>query len=321
MTLLFLFLFLGLFAVILIVVAFGLSVNETRRKKQVEKILETVSATPYEAPVLLLDAAPKEDLAQRLIQGLKSGAKLKCMLVQSGLDWTLKTWMSYTVTAAGLGFFLGSWVQHRGLNWIVIPVLAAGTSLLPSGYVAWKRSKRLSTFEEQFPDALDFLARAMRAGHAFTVSFELICEEIPDPLGKEFRTFFNEQNLGAPIEKAMANLASRVPLLDVRFFASAVILQRQTGGNLGEILSRLSSVIRERFQLKGKVKAASAHGKVTSMILTLLPVGTMLGLMVVAPAYLQGMANDPDGLKLIGASIIAMGTGFLIMRKITNIEV
>jgi len=321
MTLLFLFLFLGLFAVILIVVAFGLSVNETRRKKQVEKILETVSATPYEAPVLLLDAAPKEDLAQRLIQGLNSGAKLKCMLVQSGLDWTLKTWMSYTVTAAGLGFFLGSWVQHRGLNWIVIPVLAAGTSLLPSGYVAWKRSKRLSTFEEQFPDALDFLARAMRAGHAFTVSFELICEEIPDPLGKEFRTFFNEQNLGAPIEKAMANLASRVPLLDVRFFASAVILQRQTGGNLGEILSRLSSVIRERFQLKGKVKAASAHGKVTSMILTLLPVGTMLGLMVVAPAYLQGMANDPDGLKLIGASIIAMGTGFLIMRKITNIEV
>jgi len=321
MTLLFLFLFLGLFAVILIVVAFGLSVNETRRKKQVEKILETVSATPYEAPVLLLDAAPKEDLAQRLIQGLKSGAKLKCMLLQSGLDWTLKTWMSYTVTAAGLGFFLGSWVQHRGLNWIVIPVLAAGTSLLPSGYVAWKRSKRLSTFEEQFPDALDFLARAMRAGHAFTVSFELICEEIPDPLGKEFRTFFNEQNLGAPIEKAMANLASRVPLLDVRFFASAVILQRQTGGNLGEILSRLSSVIRERFQLKGKVKAASAHGKVTSMILTLLPVGTMLGLMVVAPAYLQGMANDPDGLKLIGASIIAMGTGFLIMRKITNIEV
>jgi tight adherence protein B len=302
-------------------VAVGHSVVESSRKKQVQKILETVSAKPQEAPVLLLDPAAREDFLQRFIKGLNAGARLNSMLSQSGLEWTVNTWMISTLVASFVGLVFGMWVQHRGLTWLVVPGFVAAFGLIPSAYVIMKRKKRLATFEEQFPDALDFLARAMRAGHAFSVSFELICEEIPDPLGKEFRTFFNEQNLGAPIETAMGNLVKRVPLLDVRFFASAVILQRQTGGNLGEILNRLSAVIRGRFQLKGKVKAAAAHGKMTSIILTLLPVGTMLGLMVVAPTYLQGMADDPDGKKLIAAAIIAMLMGFLIMRKITNIEV
>jgi tight adherence protein B len=321
MTVLFGFLFLCLFAVVLIVVAIGHSVIESRRKKQVTKILETVSAKVPDPPVLLLGPGAKEDLFQRFVKGLNAGDRLNSLLAQSGLDWNLSKWMTSTLVAALIGLVCGMWIHHRGLTWLVVPALAVGLSLLPLAYVSMKRSKRLGRFEEQFPDALDFLARAMRAGHGFAVSFELICEEIPDPLGKEFRTFFNEQNLGAPIETAMANLVSRVPLLDVRFFASAVILQRQTGGNLGEILNRLSAVIRGRFQLKGKVKAASAHGKMTSLILTLLPVGTMLGLIVVAPAYLQGMVDDPDGRKLIGAAISAMIIGFFIMRKITNIEV
>ncbi len=321
MTVLFVFLFLCLFAVVLIIVAIGHSVLESQRKKQVQKVLETVSAKPLESPVLLLDPATREDLLQRFIKGMNAGARLNSLLSQSGLDWTVNTWLIATLVAGVVGLMFGFWIQHRGLTWLVIPAFATALSLFPTGYVALKRKKRLATFEEQFPDALDFLTRAMRAGHAFSVSFELICEEIPDPLGREFRTFFNEQNLGAPIETAMGNLVKRVPLLDVRFFASAVILQRQTGGNLGEILNRLSAVIRGRFQLKGKVKAAAAHGKMTSIILTLLPIGTMLGLLVVAPTYLQSMADDPDGRKLIIAAVVAMLMGFLIMRKITNIEV
>ncbi|MFL6446384.1 MAG: type II secretion system F family protein [Bryobacteraceae bacterium] len=321
MTVLFGFLFLCLFAVILIVVAIGHSVIESRRKKQVTKILETVSAREQVSPVLLLDPVTKGDLLQKFVKGLNAAERLNSILSQSGLDWTLTKWTSRTLLAAFLGLVCGIWIHHRGLTWLVVPAFAVGFSLLPLGYVGMKRSKRLGKFEEQFPDALDFLTRAMRAGHGFAVSFELICEEIPDPLGKEFRTFFNEQNLGAPLETAMGNLVSRVPLLDVRFFASAVILQRQTGGNLGEILNRLSAVIRGRFQLKGKVKAASAHGRMTSLILTLLPVGTMLGLTLVAPTYLQSMADDPDGRKLITAAISALIMGFFIMRKITNIEV
>jgi tight adherence protein B len=321
MAVLFAFLFLCLFAMILVVVAVGHSVLESRRKKQVEKLLDTVSEKPREMAVLLLDPVAKEDVLQRLIKGLNAAERLSSMLAQSGLDWTLNKWLVSTVVAGIAGTLFGFWIERRGLTGLIVPVFALGFALLPFGYVSIKRKKRLGRFEEQFPDALDFLARAMRAGHAFSVSFELICEEIPDPLGKEFRTFFNEQNLGAPLETAMGNLVKRVPSLDVRFFASAVILQRQTGGNLGEILNRLSTVIRERFQLKGKVKAASAHGKMTSLILTLLPVGTMLGLMVVAPSYLQSMVDDPDGKKLILAAISAMIIGFFIMRKITNIEV
>ena len=114
----------------------------------------------------------------------------------------------------------------------------------------------------------------MRAGHAFTISLRMVSEDLPEPLGLEFRTLFNEQNLGAPLDTALYNLAERVPLLDVRFFVSAVILQKQTGGNLGEILTRLAHVIRERFRLKGQVKAASAHGRITALVLTIMPVAT-----------------------------------------------
>ena len=315
-------LFCCLFAIVLIVLALGYKVVESLRRKQVGKILETVSAQPAEAHVdLLLDPKAQMDSLHHLLGSLNVVDNLRAKLDQSGLHWGTSGFLLFTAVSGFAGLLFGLVLHRRGMIWLLAAGLAAGFFALPHIYVGLRRKKRLSQFEEQFPDALDFLSRAMRAGHAFSVSFELICEEVADPLGKEFRTFFNEQNLGAPLETAMENLVKRVPLLDVRFFASAVILQRQTGGNLGEILTRLSAVIRGRFQLKGKVKAASAHGKMTSIILTLLPIGTMLGLMVVAPTYLQSMANDPDGVRLIAAAIVAMVIGFFIMRKITNIEV
>jgi tight adherence protein B len=191
----------------------------------------------------------------------------------------------------------------------------------PYLFVRHKRKKRLDRLEEQFPEALDFLARSMRAGHAFTISLEMLGEELADPLGQEFRALFNEQNLGAPLDLALRNFTERVPLLDARFFTSSVLLQRQTGGNLSEILTRLSYVIRERFRLKGQVKAASAHGRLTATILTVLPVATMLGLLVVAPGYLQGMAEDSDGKWLIGGAIVAQILGNFFIKKIINIKV
>jgi tight adherence protein B len=168
---------------------------------------------------------------------------------------------------------------------------------------------------------LDFLSRSMRAGHAFTISLEMIGEDMADPLGQEFRTLFNEQNLGAPLDIALRNFGQRVPLLDARFFISSVLLQKQTGGNLSEILSRLSYVIRERFRLKGQVKAASAHGRMTASILTVLPIATMLGLLIVAPGYLQGMAADSDGKWLIGGAVVAQILGNYCIKRIINIKV
>ena len=161
----------------------------------------------------------------------------------------------------------------------------------------------------------------MRAGHAFTISLEMLADEMEDPLGKEIRTLFNEQNLGAPLEVALGKLTSRIPLLDVRFFASAVLLQKQTGGNLNEVLSRLSYVIRERFRLKGQVKAASAHGRMTAGILSALPAVTLVALLLVAPGYIQGMLADPDGKYLLGGSVAAQVVGNFIIRRIIDIKV
>jgi tight adherence protein B len=200
-------------------------------------------------------------------------------------------------------------------------VLAIVFGFLPYFYVRKKRRKRLDTLEEQLPESLDFLSRSMRAGHAFTITLQMVGEEMADPLGQEFRTLFNEQNLGASLEGALRNFAERVPLLDVRFFTSSVLLQRQTGGNLAEILTRLAYVIRERFRLKGQVRAASAHGRLTATILVMLPICTVLGLLLVAPGYMQGMAADPLGRWLIGSAIFLQLIGNFFIRKIINIKV
>jgi tight adherence protein B len=192
---------------------------------------------------------------------------------------------------------------------------------LPYAYARFKRQRRFAAFEEQFPEALDFLARSMRAGHAFSVSLEMLGAESPDPLGLEFRTLFNEQNLGAPLEVAFDNMLRRFPIVDVRFFVSSVMLQKQTGGNLSEILLRLAYVIRERVRLKGQVKAISAHGRLTAGILTVMPIALMFALFFVAPGYLQGMARDPDGKYLIFAAIVSQLLGYYFIRKIIRIKI
>jgi len=149
----------------------------------------------------------------------------------------------------------------------------------------------------------------------------MVGQEMQDPLGHEFRSLFNEQNLGASLDRSFGNFALRVPLPDIRFFSSAVLLQRQTGGNLSEILNRLSHIIRERFRLKGQVKAASAHGRLTATILTLLPIATLGGLMLTSPSYLDPLLNDDTGRKIIAGGILAQIIGNFFIRKIIRIKV
>jgi tight adherence protein B len=216
-----------------------------------------------------------------------------------------------------LGWFL------RPLGFVALSILLGALALgsFPYLYVRTKRRKRLAEIEAQLPEALDFLARSMRAGHAFSISLEMLGQESPDPLGQEFRVLFNEQNLGAPVDVALQNFSDRIPLLDIRMFVSTVLLQRQTGGNLSEILIRLAYIIRERFKLKGQVKAASAHGRMTAMILSILPLFMLLALPIVAPGYLSGMAADPDGKWMIAGAIVAQLLGYYIMRRIVDIKV
>jgi len=316
--------FLVLFVVIMIAVTVASKFWDAKRKKQVSSMLKTASGEKgVEVSISNLLMEPSEDarsFMERFIEGLDVAQKLQVQMQQAGLDWTPMKFLILAVIFSFVGGLIGLRFPIIGYG-ITSVVFGLAFATLPYLYVRRTRTKRLAKLEEQFPEALEFLARSMRAGHAFTISLEMLGEELPEPLGQEFRTLFNEQNLGAALEVALTNLANRVPLLDMRFFASSVLLQKQTGGNLAEILTRLAEVIRERFRLKGQVKAASAHGRLTATILMLMPIFTMFALLVVSPGYLQGMAKDPDCRYLIGFAILGQILGNYFIRRIIKIKV
>jgi tight adherence protein B len=322
MSTVFLFLFCCVLAVVLVATALGLNFLESQRKKQVKSMLRTVEGKiPEEGASVLLEEKDNADLLAQAVAHLGWAQRAETTLQQSGLNWSTQTLLLLTVAGAAIGLILGLRFNILVFSLLSVLTLATACASIPYLYVRYKRRQRFAAFEEQFPEALDFLARSMRAGHAFSISLEMVGEESPDPLGLEFRTLFNEQNLGAPLEAALANLERRLPLVDVRFFISSIMLQKQTGGNLSEILTRLAHVIRERFRLKGQVKAASAHGRLTATILTIMPLALMVGMLFVAPGYLQGMAKESTGKWLILAAIIGQAVGYYFIRRIIRIKV
>ena len=319
----FLFAFLILFVVVLVAASLAYKFWDNKRKKQVSSMLQTEGEKPPEVSITSLLMEPTDDgrsVMEKFIENLDVAQKLQAQMSQAGLNWTPTKFLVMSIICAVIGGVVGLRfpIMGKGITSMVFGLLTAS---LPYFYLRRTRSKRLGKLEEQFPEALEFLARSMRAGHAFTISLEMLGEELPEPLGQEFRTLFNEQNLGAALEVALSNLTTRVPLLDMRFFASSVLLQKQTGGNLAEILTRLAEVIRDRFRLKGQVKAASAHGRLTATILMLMPIATMFALLVVSPGYLQGMAKDSDGKWLIAFAVLGQILGNYFIRKIINIQV
>jgi len=322
MTMVFVFCFLVILAALLLSIGVGLRFNESRRRGKLINMLRTVTEDGEERHVNLLIDPEERDKRNRSALGSKDfNEKLAKLLAESGLDWTVQRF----VITSGVVFVLGAAATFLLPSPDLMLVRALAVGLIGAGipffWVNHKRSKRLDELETQLPDALDFLSRSMRAGHAFSISLEMVGEEIADPLGQEFRALFNELNLGASLDRALDGFGQRVPLPDVRFFSSAVLLQRQTGGNLSEILNRLSHIIRERFRLKGQVKAVSAHGRMTAMILTLLPIGTLGGLLVTSPGYLEPMFEDPTGKQIIAAGIVAQVIGNFFIRKIIRIKV
>ena len=201
----------------------------------------------------------------------------------------------------------------------VVTGLAAGSG--PFIYAYFKRRTRLRRFEEIFPDALEFVSRSMRAGHAFSVSLEMIHREFQEPVSSEFRRTFEEHNLGLPIEFALQKLAQRVPSLDVHFFVSAVLLQKRTGGNLAEILDKLAYVIRERFKLRGRIRAVSAHGRMTATALSCIPIAVAVLMFYTNPEYVKFFFTDDVGNMMLGGAVFLQVVGYIIMKKIVNIEV
>jgi tight adherence protein B len=313
--------FLVILALLLFSISFGLRFYESQRRRKLVSMLRTVTSNGEERHVNILidpDAKKNRDDALRPA-GMAS--RLAALLSEAGLDWSLSRFGVNCTLAFVAGFIAGTLAPLQAFPPLRGFAAGALCASLPFFYARKKRGKRLDELESQLPDALDFLARSMRAGHAFSISLEMVGEELHDPLGQEFRALFNEMNLGASLERSLANFARRVPLPDVRFFSSAVLLQRQTGGNLSEILNRLSHIIRERFRLKGQVKAVSAHGRMTATVLTLLPLGTLAGLVITSPGYLDPLLNDPTGRRIVALGVLAQIVGNFFIRKIIRIRV
>jgi tight adherence protein B len=202
--------------------------------------------------------------------------------------------------------------------------LAVGGGLLlgalPYGVLRFIRSRRLNKFEEQFPEAIDLIARTLRAGHAFTTGLRMAADELPEPVAGEFKLLYDQQNYGLPLPDGLRAFAHRIPIIDARFFVTAVLTQREAGGNLAEVLDNLSAVIRERFKIKRQLRVISAHGRITGLVLTLLPPALAVYLMIQTPEHFRILIDDPAGNHMIELAVALQILGAFLIYKISKVE-
>jgi len=240
------------------------------------------------------------------------------MLAQAGLTMRAGNFLGLCALSALVALILAYVLTKRiDIAWVCLVV----GFLLPYSYASYRRNKRFEKFEELFPEAIDTLARAVRAGHAFTTALEMITNEVAEPVAGEFRQLFEEQKFGMPVRDALLNLTDRVPLVDVKFFVTAVMLQRETGGNLAEILDNLSYVIRERFKIQRQVRVYTAQGRLTMALLMGMPPIIVALMLVLNPSFIHPLFADPIGHTLLVAGITLQTVGYFVIRKIIRIQV
>jgi tight adherence protein B len=271
-------------------------------------------------PALFDPAQPQGQLAVKLLTKYNLHSKTEELLEQAGVKWGVARLVHYCMAAFVAGYFVPYLFAPPFIRPYLL-VTAAIAAALPLLHVVRSKKKRLHSFEEVFPDCLEFIARSMRAGHAFSVSLEMIYREFQEPLAGEFRRTFEEHNLGLPLDVALQKLSKRVPLLDVQFFTSAVLLQKRTGGNLAEILDKLAFVIRERFKLRGRIRAVSAHGRMTGIALSTIPMAVGVLMFFTNPDYITFFFTDETGQIMAGVALALQVTGYLVIQKIVKIEV
>ncbi|MBN3829437.1 type II secretion system F family protein [Burkholderia sp. Ac-20384] len=254
----------------------------------------------------------------RLLLRLPRVHRLDLLIQQSGLDWTLPKLIMLSVVFAAF-----AWVA---LSFATLPQLAAlpvalFAGCVPMMYVMRCRGKRMRKLERQLPDICDMISRALRSGHSFTSTLGMVGDEFPDPMGGEFRVTFDEVNYGVSLHDALMNLATRVPVQDLRYFVIAVLIQRETGGNLAELLDCISALIRERFKLFDKVRVLSAEGRLSAWILGLLPFGTAAVMALLNREFLSVLWEDPAGIRMVGGMLVSMLFGLFWIRRIVRIRV
>jgi tight adherence protein B len=254
----------------------------------------------------------------RMVAVSPVGGKFRRLIEQSGVKTTASAIVVAALMGGAAGYILAGLFTTQS---IASPLAAVVGLVLPFVWLRYKASRRLKRFEEQFPEALDLLSRAIRAGHAFQTAMGMVADELPDPVGPEFKKTFDQQNFGLPLKDALNELADRVGLLDVKFFVTAVLIQRDTGGNLAEILDNLAHVVRERFKILRQVRVHTAHGRFTGYVLLALPAFLACALMFINPEHMSLLFTEHLGKMLVIAAIVMQTVGFFWIRQVIKIEV
>jgi tight adherence protein B len=284
-----------------------------RRLREVGSNVETPDAALLmerrEGPLPQLDG---------LVNRTAVGSRLSRLIEQSGVHTTPSAIVVMSVLAGTLAALITFFLVRYPLAPIVaLPIGFA----LPFVWLLRRRSLRFKKFEEHFPEALDLLSRAIRAGHAFQTAMAMVGEELNEPVGPEFKKTFDRQNFGLPLRDALDELADRVTLLDVRFFVTAVAIQRETGGNLAEILDNLAHVVRERFKIRRQVRVHTAHGRFTGYVLLALPAALGLVLSFISPEHMKLLFQERMGQMMLVAAMVMQTVGFIWIRQVIKIEV
>ena len=291
------------------------SARKLRKRLRAEHVPEVIAADGLSRRTAPLSALKGLDVllsrSGRVVEPLRRAVD------ESGLSITIGLVVLASVFVASLAFVAIRLMT--GFTWAAgVAALAAG--MVPYGLVRYAAMRRTHLFEDQFPQAMDLIASALRAGHAFTSGLSMVSDEVADPMGAEFRLLYDQQNFGMPLPEALKAFARRVPLLDARFFITAVLTQREAGGNLAEVLDNLSNLIRERSRVKRQVRVTSAHGRITGWVLSMMPPALFFIMMTVAPEHMNTFVTDPIGVRMIVAALILQVIGTVAIRRIVNVE-
>jgi tight adherence protein B len=288
--------------------------------QQLEERLRELSGPKAEAESILVaqKASSTIPALDSLVRGTDAGSWLARLIEQAGVRTSPGSIVIISVGLCACSGLVGVLFIRR---WEASLILAFLGLILPVAFLKYKRRVRMKKFEEYFPEALDLLSRAIRAGHAFQTAMGMVAEELRPPVGIEFKKSFEQQNYGLPLKEALNQLAERMPLMDVRFFVTAVQIQRETGGNLAEILDSLAHVVRERFKILRQVRTHTAHGRFTGYVLLALPAALAVALSFISPEHIQALFTTHMGQTMVMGAIVMQTIGFFWIRQVIKIEV
>jgi tight adherence protein B len=313
-----------IFALVLVLGAYlaathGSDAKRKRLQKRLsEALLHSAHTEDIEVVLARNELMSEIPVLNQLLLRVQTALHLKRLLDQADLHITPSRLIMFSAMAGILAFAAVS-VLTISLPLIILGGVFAAS--LPFIHVWWKRKKRFESFLELLPDALELISRALGAGHAFSEALLMVSQEMPDPIGGEFRKTYEEQNLGLSLKLALENLTERIPLLDLRMCVTAILIQRETGGNLGEILEKVAYTIRERFRIMGDLKTLTTSSRLSAWLLCGLPIFVAIAVTYMNPDYMAVLWKDPRGHYLIAAALFMQITGMLIVKKILNIKI